>query len=168
VSCDLSNLGCDGGFLSSAIHYLETEGIVTESCMSYTSTDGSNKRCPYRCDDKSTEYKKYGCKYNSMRILTSYDEIKEEIYLHGPVMVGFEIFDDFDNYSTGYYEVTAGAEDEGSHAVTFIGWGYNSGRLYWIAQNEWGTSWGQSGFFNIYAGEAGIDIFAIACDADFS
>jgi len=67
-------------------------------------------------------------------------------------MVGMVIYSDFMSYSSGIYEVTS-TTVEGGHAVKLIGWNYDaSNRLYWICQNQWGTSWGESGFFNIYEG----------------
>eukprot|EP00347_Sterkiella_histriomuscorum_P009809 403339807 len=169
VSCDLGNAACNGGYLSSSVQYLQTEGVVSEQCLAYASADGNSvPRCNYRCDDKSLEYKKYGCKYNSMKILTTYEDIKEEIYTNGPVMVGFVVYDDFSSYSTGIYEVTPDSVEEGGHAVTLNGWGYDNGRLYWIGQNQWQNTWGESGFFRIYAGEAGIDLMAFSCEPDLS
>ena len=36
VSCDFSNGGCNGGYLSPSISYLMSEGIVSEECLPYT------------------------------------------------------------------------------------------------------------------------------------
>ena len=88
---------------------------------------------------------------------------------NGPMMVGFIIYEDFMDYSTGIYEVTEGSASLGGHAVKLIGWDYdsaNDNRLYWICQNQWDTTWGDSGYFNIYEGEAGLDVLAVACDPD--
>jgi cathepsin B len=82
------------------------------------------------------------------------------------MMVGFVVYSDFLNYYSGIYEhVTGGVS--GGHAVKLIGWNYDSnGRLYWICQNQWGTNWGINGYFNIYAGEAGLDSAAFSCEPD--
>jgi cathepsin B len=80
-------------------------------------------------------------------------------------MVGFLVYEDFMSYSSGIYEVTTD-QIAGGHAVKMIGWGDDSGRLYWICQNQWDTTWGESGFFRIYEGESGIDTVGVACSAD--
>ena len=84
-------------------------------------------------------------------------------------MVGFDVYDDFMNYSTGIYDLDPTSAYAGGHAVILVGWNVDANnRLYWIAQNQWGSDWGMNGFFNIYAGNCGIDIFAISCAADFT
>eukprot|EP00347_Sterkiella_histriomuscorum_P015739 403355865 len=166
VSCDFDNAGCSGGWLSHTINYLVVHGVVTSQCLAYASVDGAGRECSFRCDDANTEYKKYGCKFNSLKMTTSKEEMMEEIYLNGPVMVGFIVYSDFMSYGGGYYEVSPSASISGGHAVIVHGWGYNGGRLYWIAQNQWGTTWGSSGYFNIYEDQAGFDLVGISCIPD--
>lgn len=62
VECDKSDLGCNGGMLDSAWHYLETTGIVSDKCNPYISGDGKADKCPLQCSGKDTPYKKYKCK----------------------------------------------------------------------------------------------------------
>ena len=88
----------------------------------------------------------------------------KELYNNGPMHVGFVVYDDFMTYSSGIYSATSNTV-VGGHAVKLIGWDVDgSGNLYWICQNQWGTSWGESGYFNIYADECGLDSIALACD----
>ncbi len=99
-------------------------------------------------------------------MLTTTEEIQQDLMDNGPMMVGFTIYSDFLDYSSGIYSVTTG-NVEGGHAVKLIGWDTDgSGNLYWICQNQWGDTWGESGYFNIYEGEAGIDAVGFACDPD--
>jgi len=75
VSCNFANSGCSGGWLAESTNYLINHGVVSESCLSYHSFGGADVRCSYQCDDKATPYKKYGCKFNSMKIMTNAEEI---------------------------------------------------------------------------------------------
>jgi cathepsin B len=101
-----------------------------------------------------------------MRVLTKPDEIKAELMINGPMMVGFTIYEDLPSYSGGYYKPTT-TNVIGGHAVKLIGWDHDpNNNLVWLCQNSWGTSWGISGFFKIYANTAGLDSAAFACIPD--
>ena len=87
----------------------------------------------------------------------------QELMDNGPMQVGFIVYADFTAYQSGIYHVTNNTI-AGGHAVKLLGWKYdNTNRLYWICQNQWGAAWGETGYFRIYAGEAGIDYNANAC-----
>ena len=146
-----------------------TEGVVSEKCKPYTSGIGVNGFCEFSCSDPSFAYEKYACKLGSGKMLSTYEEIMTELYTHGPVQVGFVAYDDFYTYSSGIYEKTASSEVWGGHAVKLIGWNYDAnGRLYWICENEWGTTWGENGYFKIYAGQCGLDSLGSSCDPDLT
>ena len=56
------------------------------------------------------------------------------------------MYQDFFAYKSGVYRhVTGGVA--GGHCVTLIG--YDDGQGCWIAKNQWGTGWGDGGFFKI-------------------
>jgi len=94
------------------------------------------------------------------------EDIQTELMTNGPLQVGMIIYRDFMDYDTGIYQATTSSV-AGGHAVKLIGWNHDSNnRLYWIAQNQWSKSWGELGYFNIYAGEAGFDAIAIGCTPD--
>lgn len=170
VTCDYNNAGCDGGLLSSTINYLITEGVVTEQCKPYVSGIGINGFCEFRCSDPSIRYEKYACKRHSAKVLTRHEDIMQEVYNNGPVQVGFIVYDDFYYYKGGDpYQVTESSVMLGGHAVKLIGWDYDAnGRLYWICQNQWATTWGKSGFFEIYANQCGLDSMGSACEPDIT
>jgi len=72
------------------------------------------------------------------------------------------VYQDFYNYKSGVYVYTYGSV-VGGHAVKIVGWGVTTaGQNYWIVANSWGTSWGESGYFQIEQGQCGIDTDAIA------
>ena len=69
MNCDLTDGGCNGGWLSSTMNYLLNYGVVDEQCMPYDSGDsGITGKCNYHCNDKAFKYKKYGCRAGSLRI----------------------------------------------------------------------------------------------------
>ena len=85
---------------------------------------------------------------------------------NGPMLVGMIVYEDFDSYSSGIYSHVAG-EASGGHAIKLVGWGTDvTEGLFWIVQNQWGTSWGIGGYIHIKAGQVGIDTYAIACSAE--
>jgi cathepsin B len=162
VSCDKFNMGCDGGFLSLAWSYLYKTGVVSDTCMPYTSGLGTVKACPSTCSSGDA-WKKYKCANKAVKS-TGVAAIKSDIYANGPVETGFTVYADFMNYESGvYYHVTG--RQEGGHAVKIIGWGHDadSGFDYWICANSWNTDWGENGFFRIKQGDCGIDDAAYGC-----
>jgi cathepsin B len=169
VTCDYNNGGCVGGLLSSTINFLITEGVVSDECKPYASAVGVNGFCEFSCADPSVAYEKYACKKGSAKVLTSHEAIMTEVMTNGPVQVGFIVYDDFYYYSGlgGPYEVTASSFQLGGHAVKLIGWNHDgNGRLYWICQNQWDTTWGDQGYFEIYANQCGLDSMGSACIPD--
>ncbi len=80
----------------------------------------------------------------------------------GPLVCGFTVYDDFQQYGGGVYHQTWG-NVEGGHAVMVIG--YDDNEQCWICRNSWGTGFGGAahgdgtgaGFFKIGYGQCGID-----------
>lgn len=157
VSCDWWDRGCNGGILSWAWSYLTKTGAVAESCFPYASAGGSVPKCATTCADSSA-FKKYKCVSGSVVEASGVDQIKAELYANGPLETGFTVYEDFMSYESGVYKHTTGSQ-LGGHAVKIVGWGDG----YWICANSWGTSWGESGFFNIAWGECGIDSATYGC-----
>ena len=104
-----------------------------DDCISYDyRIDGfySIKDTPYKCNEL------YGIKGKK--------NIKKEIIVNGPVVTSFKFYADFLYYTDGYYEHVAG-EYIGSHEAVIIGWDDEG----WIAQNSFGSFWGNDGFFKV-------------------
>jgi C1A family cysteine protease len=72
----------------------------------------------------------------------------------GPVIGGFEVFEDFEAYASGVYHHVLGSLGHG-HAVCIVG--YDDADACWIAKNSWGVNFGEAGFFRIGYGECGLD-----------
>ena len=98
----------------------------------------------------------------------SIEQKQLEILKNGPIVMGFTVYDDFQNcYQLGVYQSTLSSTFSGEapgHAVKVIGWGEENGVPYWLAANSWGPDWGDGGFFKIRRGtnECGIESYLIA------
>jgi cathepsin B len=152
VSCDKSNLGCQGGYLNRAWLFIQNTGVVTDNCYPYTSGNGVDGACKATCSN-GDPFTKHKCKPNTAMSFSGVAAIKAEIFANGPVETGFTVYSDFMSYKGGIYQHVSG-QQEGGHAVKIIGWGVDSvtGKTYWIVANSWNTTWGEKGFFNIFTG----------------
>jgi cathepsin B len=152
VSCDTADHGCHGGTLPSAWKYLVSSGLVSDSCLPYTSGDGNVTKChPGECSDPSGEYAKHKCASKS-NFLSDTNDIKNGVMQMGSAETGFYVYEDFMHYKSGVYkhDNTTGGDVLGGHAVRIIGWGKDAvAGEYWLVANSWGTSWGMDGYFKI-------------------
>ncbi|CAD8104896.1 unnamed protein product [Paramecium sonneborni] len=185
--------GCEGGEPMGAWKYFNVYGIVTGGlyndfsyCKSYSfppCSHGNNSGKYSKCDDDifilmKTPYCIKKCNAQSLRtyeldiiksketpkkITKNEEQIKNEIYLNGPVQAVFTVYDDFLNYKSGVYQHILGQE-RGKHAVKIIGWGTENGIPYWEVVNSWNDEWGINGKFKILRGSnhLGIEEYVIA------
>jgi cathepsin B len=163
VSCDHSDYGCQGGYLTNAWKYLENTGIVTDACMPYKSGGGFVPSCPNQCDTASTPFTKYQAKSGSTVTYASVVDAQQGLMQDGPFQVGFSVYQDFFSYTSGVYSHVSGGL-AGGHAVLITGWGVESGTPYWLVKNSWASSWGMNGYFKIKRGnnECGVESQMIA------
>ena len=154
VSCDPNNFGCQGGYLDKTWAFYEDPGVCTESCFPYESGNGTTTKCSVPPCKDGSEWKTYKAK--NSKGFSTVDAIKKEVYEHGYIQTGFTVYSDFMSYKGGIYEHKSGYV-MGGHAVVIVGWGVENGVHYWIAQNSWGKSWGENGFFRIKFGQCGFD-----------
>jgi cathepsin B len=164
VSCDSSDYGCGGGYMENAWVYLENTGIVTDTCFPYTSGDGTEAPCQTKCTDGSA-WTKYKCQAGTRVNPQTVDEIKSELYNHGPMEGAFTVYEDFFNYKSGVYTPTS-TSVAGGHAIKVLGYGTESGKKYWLCANSWGSGWGMDGFFKIEQGTCDIDTQIFSCTPD--
>jgi len=157
VSCDKTDMGCQGGNLNNAWNYLRDTGITTDKCFPYTAGGGNAPACQSTCTDGSAmKLYKSADAYN----LKSVADIQKDIMTNGPVEAGFTVYKSFMSYKSGvytkhWYEFSA----LGGHAVKIVGWGTEDKTDYWLIANSWGPTWGLEGFFKIKRGvnECGIE-----------
>lgn len=155
VSCDSTNMGCQGGYLDAAWEFINENGIASDVCEPYTSGAGVTGTCPKTCSDGSAV--KY-FKASSYKQVSGVSQIQTEIMTNGPVQVAFQVYQDFMSYSSGVYHHVSGSL-LGGHAVEAVGWGVENNTPYWLIKNSWSDTWGIQGYFKIVRGsdECGIE-----------
>jgi hypothetical protein len=87
------------------------------------------------------------------------DVIRAEIMAHGPVATGMCVAKAALNYTGGVLPASACAGcDKIDHDVNLVGWGSGATASgaevpYWLVRNNWGSAWGEGGFFRIERGK---------------
>lgn len=56
------------------------------------------------------------------------------------------------SYYLGVYYKSSTSTLIGGHAVRLIGWGVEKGYPYWLGINNWGSEWGEKGYFKFLRG----------------
>lgn len=87
--------------------------------------------------------------------------IRAAIKKNGALWCSMMVANDFMAVKTNViYEVGAGQNANGGHAIVLYGWGEESGVKYWKGINSWGSGWGYGGksLFRIKRGVNTADI----------
>ncbi|KAG8223840.1 hypothetical protein J437_LFUL007861 [Ladona fulva] len=172
--CSSCGHGCDGGYPEEAFLYWMRTGVVTggdygsnEGCQPYSHQayfDGTTPACIQQCQPGSGINYPADLHFGSSAYAVSphADEIQKEIFTNGPVVAGFQVYEDFITYSHGVYMHITG-RFLGDHAIKIIGWGEENNVPYWLCANSWGVNWGINGFFKILRSfnESGIEQFVV-------
>jgi hypothetical protein len=148
--CSSHGPSCSGWWPQNAYAELQTRGTPDEACFPYDSAFVPTGPACRTCADRD----KRAVKITSTSTLTSITDRKNYISKNGPVSAVMHVFNDFFSYANGIYHHQTGA-DMGLHCITVIG--YSEIDQCWICKNQWGTGWGDGGYFRIAYGEAGID-----------
>uniref|UniRef100_T1IR55 Dipeptidyl peptidase 1 n=1 Tax=Strigamia maritima TaxID=126957 RepID=T1IR55_STRMM len=166
VSCSEYSQGCEGGFpYLIAGKYAQDFGVIPENCYPYSGRDEkcSGKKCTRTYVSKYSYVGGFygGCNEALMRYA---------IVHNGPVAVGFQVYPDFMQYSSGIYHHSGVLEkfnpfELTNHAVLVVGYGEENGVLFWIVKNSWGTGWGENGFFRIRRGNDECSIESLGMEA---
>lgn len=157
--------GCDGGWFADALQFWITDGMVAggdyrmnepAGCKPYPRDTAvmKNASCAATCDDGSemleAEKSFGGARYEIKSKVVA--EIMTEIYLYGPVIATFDVYEDFAHYyKKGVYKRVSDKK-LGGHAAKLYGWGVENGVPFWYGANSWGKDWGDGGFFKIQRG----------------
>ena len=163
---------CRGGDPLGAYRFIKEKGIPFDTCLAYEacSFDSVQQVCKNRnfscipenvCRTCSSK----GCQgidpypnvtiesYGSVR---GWENMMEEIYLHGPIACGVDASPLID-YQGGVLDIPDG-ERAVDHIISVVGWGKETDHKYWIVRNSWGEFWGELGFFRIRMGDNQLGI----------
>lgn len=157
----INTFRCAGGDISQAFQYTIYNGLVTGG--SYHSGEGC-KPWPFSAvgpaitATKCVEKCQYPYKKSYSDDLVSFDgqkifqlsntKVMEEIQRNGPVVVEFDLYEDFLFYMGGIYHHRDG-QYLGKHNAKIIGWGIERNQSFWLAVNNFGFNWGEEGLFRI-------------------
>ncbi|MBN2441812.1 MAG: hypothetical protein JXJ04_10710 [Spirochaetales bacterium] len=129
----------EGAYIPDALELMKSKGCATLSSMPYN--EGNYTRQPPASADN--EAKKYKAKsYMSVDFHNLY-EMKSILAGKNCIVVGLDVYENFDSYSGGILKSVQGS-NMGGHAILVVG--YNDNKKAYKLINSWGTYWGEKGF----------------------
>jgi Papain family cysteine protease len=184
------NGACDGNTLVEALNYLYRLGTCLESCAPYDiigdTEESVNLPLCQQVFSNGIDKCSDGIPMRIFRGLQVYRipgtpddnngserDIREDIYVFGPVVTGIMIHEDFydwyGNGAQGVYKLTSGSPILGGHCLAIVGWGTTpDNEDFWIIKNSWGSDSGDGGYFKFPRGqnvcEVESNVFAIIPD----
>ena len=133
---------CTSGWkVSSAVRYLESNGVPDEPCFTYSAGNGSDISCSQTCSDHGD---RSVVGFSSERPTTGFVKIEKikSALLKAPLLANLVLYEDLQYYKSGVYKYVAGNK-QGGHAVSIVGW--DDSKAAWIVRNSWGENWGEGG-----------------------
>lgn len=141
------NMGCNGGLMDSAFHYVMDNGLCLESAYPYTSGKSSAAgTCQTTCSPAVTIS---GCADT-----TPNNQITlKEAVSNGPVSIAIQADSKiFQSYTSGIITGTSCGQTL-DHGVVITGYGLENSIMYWKVRNSWSASWGEAGYVRIERSE---------------
>jgi len=156
VQCDTTSSGCNGGHTESAYNYVKTaKGLEQDSSYPYTSYMGTTGTCKGTTASLQvvtlTGYTTIGGS-NAQAIEAN---MASYVQSTGPLSVCLDA-STWNSYTSGIMSAaTCGTSVD--HCVQAVGVDTSAGG-YWKVRNQWGTSWGESGYIQLAYGTNTCDI----------
>jgi len=138
----VTNSDCQGGYPQTALGYLVTNGIMGYSDYPYT---GYKRSCRYNSTSVVQRFTGWGFVDRNK----NESNIQNWVYSTGaPVVLA-------DAKTWQFYHggvITANCGTTVDHIVQIVGWTNFNGIAAWKVRNNWGSSWGASGYIYIAIG----------------
>jgi hypothetical protein len=143
-----------GAGFDGALNWIVANGIADPDCFPWSSMDVDYTPTADRPGRtvRVGEYKWIG----------DVAEQKQWLDAVGPLVAGFDAYDDFQGYGGGgtVYRKAPGATLQGGHTILVVG--FDDDLQCWIIRNSWGPNWGDGGYGLLGYGECKIDEFTKA------
>jgi len=151
VDCDTNEAGCDGGWPTNALYYIQQNGIAFDNEYPYTSGKLSNAET---CTASTKTMNKVVDTYFECPYQNCSKTQHRNLLNQGPIVVAI----DGDGNSEGssiFQHYTGGILDMPcsyvNHAVLLVGVDSDSSGEFYTGRNSWGSSWGENGNFRFRA-----------------
>ena len=142
VDCSGSygNAACNGGWETSAMSYIRDKGVVLSNNYPYVT---SEKNCDSSIIQNNTPYK-----IKSWSFLAKGPEAIIQALKRQPVTASIYVGSSFQYYRSGIYTVSS-CNLWANHALMTVAYSLTPGNPYFVLRNQWGTSWGESGYMKL-------------------
>uniref|UniRef100_A0A915DQQ3 Uncharacterized protein n=1 Tax=Ditylenchus dipsaci TaxID=166011 RepID=A0A915DQQ3_9BILA len=139
VSCETHSSKCNGGYVSWAMNYISNNGLHYDSDYPYT---GTSTNC--------ATVNGATIKPDGVHDLNSYSEeqLRTYLYNNGPFSNGFAVGNEFQFYKSGVFNPSS-CPTTVNHAMLIVGYGTSNNTPYWLIKNQYGSSWGESGYIRV-------------------
>lgn len=142
ISCDTTDMGCDGGVPMYAYKYIkEVGGLVSAEKCPYSSYFNTVAAC------ETSIVSDYQITVSNSYYLSSEDKMMDYVLAQGPISACI----DASTWGTYTGGILSTCGDEPNHCVQIVG--INTDENYWLIRNSWGTAWGEEGYIRIKLGE---------------
>ena len=127
------NIETDGMYLRDLMKILQKQGICTEKRCKYMT---NNYISPFAHDEARN------FRIASYAQVTSIDELKKALFIHGPCIAAFPVYE----FSTKFWRKPKDPKASvlGGHAVAIVG--YDDKKQAFLVRNSWGRTWGLLGY----------------------
>ncbi|TNJ29347.1 Dipeptidyl-peptidase I [Giardia muris] len=146
LDCNFYSQGCEGGLPEHVIRFAREHGVLVEEdyYISYVSSDdGEAHACQVKKGSGPNNQRYF---FTAGQPLGGHSgavfdpiEIQREVQNHGPIPIGVDLTDGYDNDTLGGDHLFTGEKystyNEANHYVLLVGWGTENGTDYWVVQD---------------------------------